>query len=238
MAAIAGLNGSIAFASGYTNIVNGWSANLSADQQDITPLSPAGNHQVLLTTGLLNRASGSYRGKLTVSTAAALSGSSYGAPVNPEAWMFEERCEARDITPLGAAWATFIAGLKTGRCDMTQYLDDTTALPTAGSAGTALLTCDVGAYTVPFIVEGVDDGVDVTDTERRAIIHAAAASACSCTGGLPLAGVQGSATFLAVTGRTYTGTILITRVMARINRRTSEGSYDVDWVANGALVAA
>lgn len=233
MGAVSGLKGNVTYESGFTNIVNGWSATITADEQDITPLSPNGNHQVLLTAGLLQGASGSYRCKLPVSSVAALDdGGVYN--VNPEAWMFEEKCEARDVTPLGADWKEFIAGLVTGRMDLTAYIDDETVLPLSGATATATLTCDAGGYSVPYVVLSVDAGVDVADTERRAVLHCGVAGAVTATT-LPLAGTTGAATFTADSGapEEYSGTILIVSVTARLNRRTSEGSLDIGWVAIG-----
>ncbi len=235
MAAINGILGSVTFAGGYTTLARNWSMNIEAAPQDLTPLSPTDNHeqQAHADDCLLRGASGSYSCRLKVCDDATLTSDTYDT--NPEEWMFHQSCEAREITPLGAAWRTYIDGLKRSDIEIVSYIDDTTALPLAGDDGSATLTAAAATtYSVDYVVVGAESSVDTDDSGRRVVIRANAYQNPTAST-LPLSGVSGAATFTAETGRFYTGTILITDVVTRVNRRTSEGSIDFQFVINGEL---
>ena len=236
MAAISGLLGSITYANGYTTLVDSWGMIIAAAPQDLTPLSPTSNHQQLLTAGLLQGAGGQYTCKLAVDAVADadMGGAIYDT--NPHEWVFNSTCEAREITPFGASWRTYIDGLKTTSFIMTSYIDDTTVLPLAGSAGTATLTVTTGVnYSVPYVIQQVQGGVSAADEMRRIAMACLGSSLPTANGSLPLAGTTGAATFVAKTGRQYSGTILVVGCVVAVNRPLSVGTISVDFVVNGAV---
>jgi len=237
MAAISGILGSVTFASGYTTLAHGWSMNIEAVPQDITGLSPAGNHQQLETTGLLSGASGMYRCKLAVVTASAMTGPYV---TDPEEFTLVMRCEARETTPLGATWRTFIAGLLSTQLTEVSYIDGTTPIPATIAAGTAVVTLDSGrSYSVPYIVTRIDGGVDTEDVERRLTVEMLGSSAPTPTGLATLIpGINGAFSFVAEGARLVSGTLLVTGVTIRVNRRTSEGSIEVAYVCTGTVTGA
>ncbi len=167
MPALSGLNGTVTYAAGYTILAQGWQMMVAAAPQDLTPINPAGDHQQLMTSGLLLGAAGSYVCRLGV-PATALGGGGVGAyDAYPEEWQFVNTCEAREVTVLGATWRTYLSGLKTTGIQIVSYIEDTQVLPLAGTNRTATLQTDTGRfYTVPYVVLGHDSGVDAEDTER------------------------------------------------------------------------
>jgi hypothetical protein len=237
MSAISGLTGSVTFASGYTILCDSWASAISAALQDETGLSPAGQHQQLMTAGLLQGGRGSYHCKLPVDAVAGSALSSYN--INPEEWVFFSACEARETTILGASWRTYLSGLVASGFIATQYIDATTPLIVAGGAGSATLTVTTGVnWTVPYVVSAVGGGVSADDTERRVVIHGAVSSSGTANGGLPLVGTTGAAAFVASAGRQWSGTIMVTGITARVNRRMSQGDMNIEFVWNGTVTPA
>ncbi len=239
MAALSGLTGSLTFGAGYTLIVDGWTLNIIATAQPMTPLSPAGNHETNMGAGLLKGGTGSYHCKLAVGPAAlyALAGAGYDP--NPEEWSFESSCNPRETTPLGAVgnWRTFLPGLIRSRAELVTYLDDAAALPLGGAVDTATLTISAGlSLSLPYVVENTHAGIDTGDIERRVILSVLGTEAPTPTGAFPLAGITGVATLDTDGALDYTlAEILITSSRVRVNRRTSLGSVDCDFVVSGAI---
>ena len=239
MAVLSGLDGTITFAAGYTILARGWTMSINAAPQDLTPINPTWDHQKLLNTALLQSAAGSYGCRLGVGTTALLNAGAGEYDTFPEEWTLTQTCEAREVTVLGAAWRTYVAGLKSTSFEMVSYVDGIQALPLANRADTAILTTDAGRfYTVPYVVIGQDSGVDVDDTQRRVVTSCAATDRPVATGGLPLTGDFGVATFFAGgTNRKYVCDILVTGVVVNVNRAVSVGSVGISFVANGVVQA-
>ncbi len=245
MSAISGLKGSVTFAAGYTEIVDSWSAIITALQQDMTPLAPAGDHRQLFQTmdlpdetyvDILRSGMGNYTCKLAVPSEAVSSGITYVGAA--ESWLLTSICGVRDITPLGADWRTFVTGLRDTSFESVHYLDDTAPLPPAGSKGTVTLTADTGDnYTIPAILSEVDAGVSTEDIMRRARLVGDAYAAAT-NNNLPLAGDAGNAVLVAETGRQYSGDIIVVGVTCSVNRQLSVGGLSVDFVFNGEIVRA
>ena len=236
MSAVSGLLGTISLAGGYVTMADSWTLASNAALQDLTPLSPTSNHQQLMTTGLLLGAAGSYHCKLPVD---AVAGYSVGSLVNPEEWSFFSACEAREVTPLGAVWRTYVTGLGVSGFECVAYVDASNPLIVAGTSGTATLTLTTGVYySVPSIVSHVGAGVSADDAQRRIIVRAGAYAVPSAYGGLPLPGLSGACVLTASAGRTYSCTVLTTGVTCRVNRRMSQGDVVVEFVANGVVTPA
>ena len=235
---LSGLSGSVTYACGYTTLIRGWGMGVNAAPQDLTALNPAYSHQVLASTGLLKGAAGSYWCKLVVGPNADHNAGAGGYDTFPEEWTFIQDSEAREVTPFKAEWRTYVPGLRTSGLEMVSYIEDTQALPLAGTTGTAVLTVD-GArhYNVPYVVVGNDSGVDTEDTERRVVTTGAGISAPQSVGGLPLAGTECAIKLFAMPAtRRYEGTALVTGVSVSVNRALSIGSIAVGFVINGTLV--
>lgn len=253
MIAISGLNGSVTFASGYTDIVDSWNAFLSSTPQDLTPLSPEGSHVELFSpdnaAGLLRGGEGTYTCKLEVPETANISGTISGSDdlLNPESWALRSQCEARDITPLTAEWRTFVAGLKSNSVEATFYIDDTEPLIVSGATADFALVVE-GTLAgekhydnVKVNIHEVSCGVAADDIMRRTSIVGdvyGGSDNLIDAENLPLAGDSGAATFVAEGGRQYSGDILVTSVVCAVNRRESIGSIEVGFVFNGEVTAA
>lgn len=237
MGAVSGLTGTITHATGHTVLCDGWRLDIASAMQDQTPLAPAGGHEQMLGAGLLLGATGTYTCKLAVAAASTYAITGTGYDPNPEEWFYEQLCEARETTPLAALWRTYVEGLISSRADLITYIDDTEALPLGGSVDTATLTIAAGmSLSLPYVVENMHAGVDTEDTERRIVLGVRATAAPTPTGAFPGAGTGGVATFLTDGTLVYNcAGILVTALRVRVNRRTSVGRVEADFVSNGAI---
>lgn len=243
---LSGVYGSATVAPGWTSLIHRWALQLSADVQDMTPLSPAGGHQQLLHDGLLRGAAGNYSCRLPVGIAALTSASALLNSYADE-WTFVSNCEARDSTPLGSAWKRYIPGLITSGCELVHYLDalhQLPLMPQSGGIDTLTLQVDAGhRYGMHVVQVGSDTAVNVEDAggERKITSRFASTAEPTSYGAMPLAGVViTAATFVAEGGVKYRivtpASALITSVMVKVNRRTSTGSIDIGFVLDGALI--
>ena len=232
--AISGLTGSVTFASGYTTLVDRWTAALNATMQDITAFSPTSSHQALATSGLVTGGEGTYHCKLAVPSTALFTGPYAGFP---ESWTLRSTMTPREVTILGGTWKSYVGGLLSSEIELRAWVEDTTALPIAGTTGSAVLTAVTGQYyTVTYVMNSVDVEIDVDNPEGHILTTRGSTSAIpEVTGALPLPNATGSATFVAYTGRQYGGTIFITSVLAQVNRRTGIGGIDVGFVWSSTI---
>ncbi len=249
MAAISGLTGLVAHGAGYVVMVNGWSADLDATEQDITGFADAtlDGHQRLFQPvaeqdDLLKGGVGVYHCPLDVPASAIVS---TGAPynVNIEQWVFWSRCTPHETTPLGAAWRTYKPGIIYSGANVRSWIDDTQAGIIPGEALTAnllLLANAVDRITFPFatfpgIVTGVSPAVEIDGSARLVDVGILASGPPAPAGTLLLAGGAAQLTLTADAGRTYIGDAIVTSVMIRVNRRESIGSVECGFIFNGIV---
>ena len=235
-APISGLTGSVTYTNGYAVLADRWTMALNAVMQDLTPLSPTSSHQQLATTGILVGGEGAYHCKLAVPSTALFTG-----PYDefPESWTLRSTMTPREVTILGGTSKTYVGGLITTEIEMRSWIDDTTVLPICGTSSDAVLTAVTGStYTVTYVVSEIDVEIDTDNPDGHMLTVRAAASAFPSAVTLPLPGTTGTATFVAVTGKQYSGTIFATSVVTQVNRRTGVGGIDVGFVWSGTITPA
>jgi len=237
MAVIDGETGSVTFASGYTTNAYAWTARPSTNILDITTFSPTGSY-TMAAAGLKDW-EGTYRCRkqATANTTLSAAGSAY----DNNAFRFEVECTCNPLqtTTFSATYHSRIAGLLSARGSWTCYIDDTQALPEAGTSDTLTFTLDTGeSYAIPLIVESVDVEVVADGSGRQLTCNFVNNGEITVSGGAPVAGETGSATFVAKTGREYSGNILITSVRIALDAAREEADFTFTWVGAGAATAA
>jgi len=236
MAAIAGHDGHVTFASGYTTNAHAWSITDGGASVDTTPFQPTGDW----TTRALAIAdwNGEYRCKQVATLATRLTAA--GGSYDSNAHSFSLELSAQDLltTPFGVDYQTRIAGLLGGTGSYDCYLDATATLPQRGDSDTITLTIDAGkTYGIPVVIREIEARVSTDGSDRHATITWESNGAIT-RAGTPLIGATGAATFLAVGGRTYTGDILITRIGISMAAARDIAEYAFGFAGNGDLTAA
>lgn len=235
MAAINGMTGSVTFASGYVTSAHQWEINTQAEALDITPFSPVSSFTSAVVG--IKEWSGSYRcwkradATTTIATA--------GYVTNPTKYRLRITCESLDSTAFTAAYRAKTGGLLSAEGSWESIVDDTTALPTPGTTADGVFTLATGlAYTVPLIVTRANVSVAADGSSRLVSCDFKNSGSITLTGAPPIAGTAGAATFLACTGRQYTGSILTTAVEIAMSADRTDGEYTFEFDGNGVLTAA
>ena len=252
MAAISGLTGLVAHGAGIVALVNGWAAELDAQEQDITDFANAtidGHQRLMLPVAeeddSLKGCVGTYTCPLAVpATAIVTTGALYN--VNIEQWLFWSRCLPHETTPLAAAWRTYKAGVISSGCSVRSWIDDTTPLVIPGEVALAdlLLTANAAdSVTFPVLTKGalcvsVSGAVEIDGSARLLDVGYMATMAPTPAGIFVLAGATAELTLTADLGRTYTMDAIVTSVMIRVNRREGIGEIECGFVADGIVVPA
>ena len=236
-ALISGCEGSVTYASGYTTNAYSWLMRYRADVIDRTPFTPTSSY-MSRQAGILS-GSGTYKCHYPVTVTSAVTGPAYVSFVN--AYDLTLICKELEGTKFTDAAKTYIAGLLSAEGNYTAWLDDTTALPTAGATANGVFLLQTGlGYTVPLVVgEDVSVEVSADGSARQATIPFKSTGVVTLTGSPPIPGIASSAaTFVAYTGRQYSGSIIPTRIGVRMRADRTQGEITVDFVVNGALTPA
>ena len=237
---ITGHDGSVTFASGYVTNAHQFAIRIGGTIVETTPFAPTSDYRTRVT-GALQRWAGSYRCWQTITAVSNVSGPAYC--VFPIAYTLNLECEALDATSFTDTAVEYVAGLLTANGTYDCYIGDTTALPAAATVATGVFTVDTGkSWSIPLII---GDEISVTlaadGSSRIATIPWQSTGAVTPTGTVPAIAATGSATFkaaTAVTDRTYTGTILITRITFSARADRTEGEYTIEFVGTGACTPA
>ena len=236
MAAIAGNDGSVTFAAGYTDDAHAWRINNTGDLPIVTPFAPAGDAEVRVAG--ISDWDGEYRcwKQSTVSTDLTMAGGYY--TTNAHSASIELVCKDLPTTPFGADYITRIAGLVSASGSYDCYLDSVTPLPTRGSSDTITLTVDAGeTYEIPILIGNVESRVSASGDDRHVVVSWESRGAITETT-VPVIGVSGAATFVAEGARKYTGNILVTRIGISLTFAREAAEYTIGFMGNGDLTAA
>ena len=237
MAVITGLTGNVTLVGGFVTSVYRWTARPSAGLLDNTAFSPASSYRAS-GAGLLDwEGTYSCRKKAAVTTTLSAAGAAYDN--NAHKFECEIACEALPATVFTATYHARQAGLLSARATWSCWVDDTQALPPAGTSDTLTFTL-AGAddYAIPMIVTETPIEISAVGGVRLIQITGENNGAVVPGGTSPIAGVLGAATFVAVAGRQYSGDILITRVRISLSADREEGDFEFDWVGAGTATPA
>lgn len=236
MSVISGATGNVAFASGFALSPYTWEVRPSGLVVETTPFSPSGGY-VTRASANLKGWKGNYKCRQVVNASAAITGPSYLS--NPFEFTVKGTCKELESTKFGDTWRAYVAGLLDMEGSYKVYVDSADALPLPLTTATALFTITTGvSYSIPIIIcDEITVGVAVDGSTRIATVPWKGTGVPTITNGA-IPGATGSATFTAYSGRTYSGTILVTTVGITVNRDNSNSEWSLDFVGNGALTAA
>lgn len=244
---ISGAGGSVTFASGFVTAAYKWSITPEATLYEDTAFGNYGSssassviiYQMHTRSLGLKRWEGSYNCRQATATTTNIAGHGYETfTYKMDVTITADVLQGTKFTDVYEV--NNVVGLFDIEGTAEVYIDDTAALPTAGSTGSFTVTVATGqTYAFTGIME--KDAAEVArDGSGRKVAISFRNSGATLTiiGAVPIPGATGAATFVADGAKQYSGSIAVKSIKLSMDANRTSGDWEIAFVGDGVLTAA